>query len=104
MSLAREEVFGPVLSMLTYDSIDEALSILNSVDYGLSAALYSNRNDVVQRFVTEAGAGMLHVNHQSSIDTNMPFVGIKYSGVGAPSIGRSAINFHTTEHAVYIKS
>ncbi|WP_226623139.1 aldehyde dehydrogenase family protein [Brucella anthropi] len=104
MALAREEVFGPVLSMLTYDSIDEALSILNGVDYGLAAALYSNRNDVVQRFVTEAQAGMLHVNHQSSIDTNMPFVGIKHSGVGAPSIGRSAINFYTTEHAVYIRS
>ncbi|MCR6500433.1 aldehyde dehydrogenase family protein [Shinella sp. CPCC 101442] len=104
MMLAREEVFGPVLSMLTYDSIDEALSILNGVDYGLAAALYSNRNDVVQRFVNEAEAGMLHVNHQSSIDTNMPFVGIKHSGVGAPSIGRSAINFYTTEHAVYVKS
>lgn len=104
MALAREEVFGPVLSMLTYDSIDEALSILNGVEYGLSAALFSNRNDIVQRFVTEAEAGMLHVNHQSSIDTNMPFVGIKHSGVGAPSIGRSAINFYTTEHAVYVKS
>lgn len=104
MALAREEVFGPVLSMLVYDTIDEALAILNSVDFGLSAALYSNRNDVVQRFVSEAEAGMLHVNHQTSIDTNMPFVGVKHSGVGAPSIGRSAINFYTTEHSVYIKS
>ncbi len=104
MALAREEIFGPVLSMLTYDSVDEALSILNGVEFGLAAALYSNRNDVVQRFVGEAQAGMLHVNHQSSIDTNMPFVGVRNSGVGAPSIGRSAINFYTTEHAVYIKA
>ena len=104
MSLAREEIFGPVLSMLTYEDIDEALSILNGVEFGLAAALYSNRNDIVQRFVSEAEAGMLHVNHQSAIDANMPFAGIKNSGVGAPSIGRSAISFYTTEHAVYIKS
>ncbi|MBM1748404.1 aldehyde dehydrogenase family protein, partial [Sulfitobacter geojensis] len=104
MSLAREEIFGPVLSMLVYDNIGEALSILNSLEYGLAAALYSNRNDVVQQFISEAEAGMLHVNHQTSIDTNMPFVGIKSSGVGAPSIGRSVVSFYTTEHAVYIKS
>ena len=104
MSLAREEVFGPVLSMLVYDTIEEALSILNGVEFGLAAALYSNRNDVVQRFISEAQAGMLHVNHQTSIDTNMPFVGVKHSGVGAASIGRSAVNFYTTEHSVYIKS
>ncbi len=104
MSLACEEVFGPVLSMLVYDTIDEALSILNGVEFGLAAALYSNRNDVVQRFVSEAAAGMLHVNHQTTIDTNMPFVGVKHSGVGAASIGRSAIGFFTTEHSVYIKS
>jgi len=104
MSVAREEIFGPVLALLAYDTVDEALAMLNGVEFGLSAALYSNRNDVVQRFIREADAGMLHVNHQTSIDVNMPFVGVKHSGVGAPSIGRSAINFYTTEHAVYIKS
>jgi aldehyde dehydrogenase (NAD+) len=103
MSLAREEIFGPVLSLLVYDTVDEALGILNGVEYGLAAALYSNRHDVVQRFVDEAQAGMLHVNHQTTIDTNMPFVGVKHSGVGPGSIGRSAIEFYTTEHAVYLK-
>lgn len=103
MSLARDEVFGPVLSLLVYDTVDDALALLNGVPYGLAAALYSNRHDVVQRFIGEAQAGMLHVNHQTSIDTNMPFVGIKDSGVGAGSIGRSAIHFYTTEHAVYLK-
>lgn len=103
MSLACDEIFGPVLSLLVYDTVDEALALLNGVPYGLAAALYSNRHDVVQRFVGEAQAGMLHVNHQTTIDTNMPFVGIKASGVGPASIGRSAMHFYTTEHAVYLK-
>lgn len=103
ISLARDEIFGPVLSLLVYDTVDEALALLNGVPYGLAAALYSNRHDVVQRFAGEAQAGMLHVNHQTTIDTNMPFVGIKASGVGAASIGRSAMHFYTTEHAVYLK-
>jgi len=104
MSLAQQEVFGPVLSLIPYDTVDEALAILNGVEFGLAAALFSNRLDVVQRFIAEAQAGMLHVNHQTGVDPNMPFVGIKNSGVGAASIGRSSIHFYTTEHSVYIKS
>jgi len=104
MALAQHEIFGPVLSLIPYDTIDEALAILNGVEFGLAAALFSNRLDVVQRFVAEAEAGMLHINHQTGVDPNMPFVGIKNSGVGAASIGRSSIHFYTTEHSVYIKS
>ncbi|MCX5515338.1 aldehyde dehydrogenase [Kaistia algarum] len=104
MFLAQQEVFGPVLSLISYDTVDEALAILNGVEFGLAAALFSNRLDVVQRFIAEAEAGMLHVNHQTGVDPNMPFVGVKNSGVGAASIGRSSIHFYTTEHSVYIKS
>jgi len=103
MSVAREEIFGPVISVLAYDSLDEAMSILNGVEYGLTSALFSNDNSVIQRFVDEAESGMIHVNHGTIPDNHMPFGGVKNSGVGAYSVGASAAAFYTTEHSVYIK-
>jgi aldehyde dehydrogenase (NAD+) len=103
MSVAREEIFGPVISVLAYDSLDEAISVLNGVEYGLTSALFSNDNAVIQRFVDESESGMIHVNHGTIPDNHMPFGGIKSSGVGAYSVGASAAGFYTTEHSVYIK-
>ncbi|MBI3373367.1 MAG: aldehyde dehydrogenase [Betaproteobacteria bacterium] len=101
--VAREEIFGPVISVLAYDSLDEAISILNGVEYGLTSALFSNDNTVIQRFVDESESGMIHVNHGTIPDNHMPFGGVKASGVGAYSVGASAANFYTTEHSVYVK-
>ena len=103
MSVAREEIFGPVISVLAYDSLDEAMAILNGVEYGLTSALFSNDNAVIQRFVDESEAGMIHVNHGTIPDNHMPFGGIKSSGVGAYSVGASAAGFYTSEHSVYIR-
>lgn len=103
MNVAREEIFGPVISVIAYDSLDEAMTALNGVEYGLTSALFSNQNDVVQRFIDETETGMIHVNHGTIPDNHMPFGGIKSSGVGAYSVGTSAMNFYTTEHSVYIK-
>ncbi|MHB8146852.1 MAG: aldehyde dehydrogenase family protein [Vulcanimicrobiaceae bacterium] len=99
---AREEIFGPVIAVLAYDTIDEAFALLNSVDYGLTAALFSNDHRVIERFLDECETGMLHINHGTIPDDHMPFGGIKNSGVGAPSVGPSAAAFYTTEHAVYL--
>lgn len=104
MSVAREEIFGPVISVLSYESIDEAFAILNDVDFGLTSSLFTNDLSLVQRFVAESEHGMLHVNHGTIPENHMPFGGIKHSGVGAYSVGPSAVNFYTTEHAVYIKA
>ncbi len=103
MSVARDEIFGPVISVLAYDDLDEAFAILNAVEYGLTSALFSSDNDVIQRFVDESENGMIHVNHGTIPDIHMPFGGIKASGVGAYSVGASAAAFYTTEHSVYIK-
>ncbi len=104
MSVAREEIFGPVLSVIPCDDIDDALQIVNGVDFGLAACLYSEDPWVTRRFTERAEAGMLHVNHQTAGDPNMPFVGVKGSGVGAGSVGASAASFYTTEHSVYLKT
>ena len=102
MEIARQEVFGPVLSLIAYDTVDEALSIANDTAFGLSSCLYSERTDLVERFVAESESGMLHVNAGSFPENHLPFVGIKDSSMGVGgSNGPSTIQFYTTEHAVY---
>jgi len=102
MRVAREEIFGPVISVLAYRDIDQAIDVLNDIEFGLTAALFSNDARVIARFVDECETGMMHVNHGTIPDSHMPFGGIKSSGVGAYSVGQSAANFYTTEHAVYV--
>ncbi|MDE2914013.1 MAG: aldehyde dehydrogenase family protein [Paracoccaceae bacterium] len=98
----QEEIFGPVLSVLEYDTFDQAMEMLNGTEFGLTSSLFSNRNDLVQRFLAESQNGMIHVNHGTVPDNNMPFGGIKNSGVGAYSVGPTAVNFYTSEHSAYV--
>ena len=102
-SLASQtEIFGPVVSVLSFDTFDQAMEMLNGTEFGLTSALFSNNNAYVQRFLQESQNGMMHVNHGSVPDNNMPFGGIKNSGVGAYSVGPTAVNFYTSEHAAYV--
>ncbi|MGC6536204.1 MAG: aldehyde dehydrogenase family protein [Candidatus Puniceispirillaceae bacterium] len=96
------EIFGPVLSLMPFDDFDEAMHILNDTEFGLTSALFSNHNSLVQRFLAESQNGMMHVNHGTVPDNNMPFGGVKNSGVGAYSVGPTAVNFYSSEHAAYI--
>ncbi|MBD0864870.1 MAG: aldehyde dehydrogenase [Rhodobacteraceae bacterium] len=98
----QHEIFGPVLSVLEYETFDQAMEMLNGTEFGLTSALFSNRNDLIQRFLTESQNGMIHVNHGTIPDNNMPFGGIKHSGVGAYSVGPTAVNFYTSEHSAYV--
>ena len=99
---AQVEIFGPVLSILEYDTFDQAMEMLNGTEFGLTSALFSNNNSYIQRFLSESQNGMLHVNHGSIPDNNMPFGGIKHSGVGSYSVGPTAVNFYTSEHSAYV--
>lgn len=102
MEVARDEVFGPVLSVMVYDTVDEAMRIANDVAFGLSSCLYSERMDVVERFVADSESGMIHVNAGSFPENHLPFVGVKDSALGVGgSNGPSTIQFYTTEHSVY---
>ena len=98
----QTEIFGPVLSVIEYETFDDAMNILNGTEFGLTSALFSNRNDLIQRFLVESQNGMIHVNHGTVPDNNMPFGGIKNSGVGAYSVGPTSVNFHTSEHSAYV--
>jgi len=104
MEVARDEVFGPVLAVIAYDTVDEALEICNDVEFGLSACLYSEQTPLVNRFIAEAESGIIHVNCGSFPEDHAPFVGVKNSSLGVGgSNGTSTLHFYTQEHAVFQK-
>lgn len=82
MTIAREEVFGPVLSVLEYDTIEEGIAIANGTDYGLSAYLWSRDLEEAHRTADSLRAGFVSVNSISSGDETTPFGGVKQSGMG----------------------
>jgi aldehyde dehydrogenase (NAD+) len=81
MVIAREEVFGPVLAILPYDSEDEAVSIANDTPYGLSGYVSSGNLDRARRIASRLRTGMVHINN-ASLDSMAPFGGYKQSGNG----------------------
>jgi acyl-CoA reductase-like NAD-dependent aldehyde dehydrogenase len=82
MRLAREEVFGPVLSAITWSTEEEAIDIANSVDYGLTASVWTNDVRRAHRVVRELEAGFVWINGSSAHFTGVPFGGVKLSGLG----------------------
>jgi aldehyde dehydrogenase (NAD+) len=102
-ALAREEIFGPVLPVIRVKDADEAIGVANGTRYGLAAAAFTSRLDLVRRFATEIEAGMIHINHGTASQAHVPFGGRKDSGQGAFSIGPTARDFFTNLKAVYAK-
>lgn len=82
MQIARDEVFGPVISVLRWDDWDRMIAEVNAVDYGLTAAVWSNDHDAVMRTVRAIDAGYIWVNDVSTHYFGLPFGGTKHSGVG----------------------
>jgi 2-formylbenzoate dehydrogenase len=82
MRLAREEVFGPVLSAITWKEEDEAIEIANAVDYGLTASVWTNDIRRAHRVAAAIEAGYIWINGSSRHFTGVPFGGVKLSGVG----------------------
>lgn len=81
MTIAREEIFGPVLVMIPYKSEEEAVAIANDTVYGLSGYVYSGNADNARRIARKLRAGMVHINGAPT-DINAPFGGYKQSGNG----------------------
>ena len=104
MSIAREEIFGPVLCVMEAEDIEEAADIANSTDYGLAASVFTNSLQTAQRLTSLIDSGMIHINHGTASQIHVPFGGMKKSGYGAYSIGHSNQEFFTGMKAVYIKS
>jgi aldehyde dehydrogenase (NAD+) len=81
MTIAREEIFGPILSVIAYDSEDEAIAIANDSRYGLHAAVIGTDVDRARRVASQLRAGRVVINGMTD-DPQAPWGGFKYSGVG----------------------
>ncbi|MFB7997018.1 aldehyde dehydrogenase [Streptomyces sp. NPDC056002] len=82
MRLAREEIFGPVLSVLTFDDLDEAVALANATEYGLAAGLWTSDLSTAHRVSRALKAGTVWVNCYEEGDLTVPFGGMKQSGNG----------------------
>jgi aldehyde dehydrogenase (NAD+) len=104
MTIAQEEIFGPVLVVIKAAGFDEALQIANGIKYGLASSIYTNDLAKAQRFVAESEVGLCHVNMITAWkEPQLEFGGIKESGRGAPEAGESGIEFFTNHKAVYVR-
>ncbi|MNP40964.1 Aldehyde dehydrogenase PuuC [compost metagenome] len=81
-SLARDEVFGPVLAVTAFDSEDEAVQLANDSVYGLAASLWSDDLNRAHRVARRLNAGTVSVNTVDALDPCVPFGGGKQSGFG----------------------
>ena len=100
MTVAREEVFGPVVSLIPYDGVDEAIEIVNHTPHGLAAYLQSKDLGVAKRIASKLRAGQVMINHPAW-DASAPFGGFKQSGLGR-ELGPDAPNAFTEEKNVFI--
>jgi methylmalonic acid semialdehyde dehydrogenase len=103
MRIAREEIFGPVLSVLRVNSFEEAMTVANDCEYGLSSSVFSNDYNDINRFIEEIESGMTHVNSPTTGgEAHIPFGGIKATGIGAREQGSTALDFYTELKVVYV--
>ena len=81
-SLAQEEIFGPVLCVHTFETVDEAIAIANGTKYGLGASIWSNNLENVMYISKRLVAGNINVNGGTGPVVELPFGGFKQSGFG----------------------
>ena len=103
MEIVREEVFGPVLSCLPFDDIDEVVAAANGTNYGLAASVWSNDLSAVHRLIPRLRAGTVWVNCHNLIDPALPFGGVGFSGLGR-EMGADAVEQYTEVKSVCMLS
>jgi acyl-CoA reductase-like NAD-dependent aldehyde dehydrogenase len=101
MRIAREEIFGPVVGIIPFDSEEEALRLANESPYGLSGSIWSRDIGRALRAAKALQAGVISVNSNSSVHTEAPFGGYKMSGIGR-ELGMHALDLYTEIKNVFV--
>lgn len=102
MHIAQEEIFGPSLSMIPVDSLDHAIDVMNSIDYGLSSAIYTSNIRSAMLAVERIEAGLTYVNSSTiGSEVHLPFGGVKATGHGREA-GIFGIDEFSETKTVYI--
>ncbi|HEY6650951.1 MAG TPA: aldehyde dehydrogenase family protein [Actinomycetota bacterium] len=100
-TIAREEIFGPVMSVIPFRSVDDVIAMANDNDYGLAAAVWTNDLKKAMRTAQALRAGIVWINDTQPAPTEMPWGGYKQSGVGR-ELGRQGLDDYLEEKAVYL--
>ncbi|MDR7071913.1 5-carboxymethyl-2-hydroxymuconate semialdehyde dehydrogenase [Fictibacillus barbaricus] len=101
MTVAQEEIFGPVLSVLTFKDEEEVIAYANDINYGLAGYVWTNDMKKGLRVANSVEAGMLWLNSQNVRDLRIPFGGSKNSGIGREG-GHYAFEFYTEMKVVHV--
>jgi aldehyde dehydrogenase (NAD+) len=102
MAIAKDEIFGPVVSVLPFKDVNEVIDRANNTSYGLAAAIWTKDIDKAHLFAREVKAGTVWVNCYHVVDTTTPFGGFKMSGQGREN-GEAALEHYTETKTVTIK-
>ncbi|TIA09839.1 aldehyde dehydrogenase-like protein [Aureobasidium pullulans] len=101
MSIYREEVFGPVVVIMSFENEQEAIDAANDTTYGLGAAVFTKDLERAHRVAEEIEAGMVWVNSSQDCDPRVPFGGVKQSGIGR-ELGQAGLEAYSQIKAVHI--
>jgi betaine-aldehyde dehydrogenase len=101
MAIAREEIFGPVLTLLTFDDEEEVIARANATEFGLAAGVFTNDLARAHRVIARLQAGTCWINHYNVTPVELPFGGVKMSGLGREN-GRAAIEHYSQLKSVYV--
>jgi aldehyde dehydrogenase (NAD+) len=103
MRVAREEIFGPVLSVITVSSLDEAVAVNNGVPYGLSSSIFTENVNAAFRAIRDLTTGIVYINHGTTgAEIQFPFGGTRGTGNGMREAGQTALDSFTEWKSVYV--
>src|SRR5690606_28788384 len=97
----KEEIFGPVMSVLTFENEEEVIARANDTHYGLAAGVFTKDIAKAHRVVAKLQAGTCWINDYNQSPMSMPFGGYKQSGLGREN-GHAAIEYYTQQKSVYV--
>jgi len=101
MTIAREEIFGPVMSVLEFADEEEVIARANATEFGLAAGVFTNDLTRAHRVIARLQAGTCWINHYNVTPVELPFGGMKLSGLGREN-GRTAIEHYSQLKSVYV--